>query len=447
MPPQNKKFLAQKEREDRQKRIIIISTIAILVIVSGLIIYGIVDRYVVQPKIPIIELESYTIYADDFEQQVKWYRRNLILQIDQTIRTFEQLGGTPELFAYFEQQLMSSVNQLEEPTILGSDVVRNLVDDAIIYVEAEKMGIEVSDEEVLEEIQYAFGYFPDGTPTSAPTKPIEPTSTLTSQQKTLVPPTPTAEQVEEEVQTILPSSTAVIEPTAVENGEPDPTATPLLVPTEYTEELYNANYEEFLANVNKDGIRTDTIMNIIRMSLLRSKLVEVITADIDEVQDHVWIRHILVPDEETALEVVGKLDEGEDFVELALIYSTDTSNNKQGGDLGWFSYGVMIPAFEEASFALEVGEISDPVQTDFGWHILQSLGKEQRQIDGNTYNQLINETFNTWLVDKQAELEPYVNEDWASFVPSEPSLPPQYTQYIQALTQPQPALVPEATQE
>jgi parvulin-like peptidyl-prolyl isomerase len=181
------------------------------------------------------------------------------------------------------------------------------------------------------------------------------------------------------------------------------------------------------------------------MSVIRIQIIETITADIERSQEHVWIRHILVEDQEIALEVVEKLAEGEDFVGLALEYSTDTVNSNQGGDLGWFSFGMMIPAFEEAAFELAVGEISEPVQTDFGWHILQSLGKEERQIPSSAYDQLRNEAFSNWLLDKRAELEPYVNEDWTSFVPTEPSLPPQYAQYIQALTQPQ--LVPEATQE
>ena len=445
MPPQNRKFLAQKEREDRQKRIIIISTISILVVVFGLIAYGVFDKYVVQPKIPVIEVESYSIYADEFEQQVKWVRRNLILQIDQTIQTFEQLGGTPELFAYFEQQLMTSITQLEQPTQLGFDVVQSLMDDAIIRVEAEKMGIEVSDDDIDLEIQYAFGFFPDGTPTPAPTLEIEPTATLTSLQKSLIPPTPTQVDVSEENQSVLPTNTPQIEPTSV--GEPDPTATPLLIPTDYTIDLYEANYQEFLDNVNRDGIKTETVRDIIKMSILRSKMIKAITADVDTNQEHVWIRHILVLDEETALEVVGNLDAGESFVDLASEYSTDTSNLDQGGDLGWFSFGVMIPEFEVAAFELKIGEISEPVQTDFGWHILQSLGKEERQITGQAYDQLLNETFNNWLLEKRVELEPYVNEDWASYVPSEPVLPPQYSQYIQSLTDPQPQLVPEATQE
>ena len=88
MPPHNKKFLAQKEREDRQKRIIIIATISVLVIVFALVAYGVIDRFVLTPKIAVIELEDQTISADQFEQQVKWRRRNLIMDVDQMLMTF-----------------------------------------------------------------------------------------------------------------------------------------------------------------------------------------------------------------------------------------------------------------------------------------------------------------------------------------------------------------------
>ena len=101
MPPHNKKFLAQKEKEDRQKRIIIIATISVLVIVFALVAYGVIDRFVLTPNVAVIELEDQTISADQFEQQVKWRRRNLIMDVDQMLMTFQQLGGTQEVFDFY----------------------------------------------------------------------------------------------------------------------------------------------------------------------------------------------------------------------------------------------------------------------------------------------------------------------------------------------------------
>lgn len=79
--------------------------------------------------------------------------------------------------------------------------------------------------------------------------------------------------------------------------------------------------------------------------------------------------HILVEDEALANELKAQLDEGADFAELAVAHSTCPSS-AQGGDLGYFGRGQMVPEFENAAFAMEVGDISEPVQTQFGWHII-----------------------------------------------------------------------------
>lgn len=86
--------------------------------------------------------------------------------------------------------------------------------------------------------------------------------------------------------------------------------------------------------------------------------------------------HILVEDEETAKEVKNKLNEGASFEELAQEYSTDGSA-ANGGDLGYFGPGQMVPEFEEAAYALEVGEISEPVQSQFGFHIIKLTDKKE----------------------------------------------------------------------
>lgn len=81
-------------------------------------------------------------------------------------------------------------------------------------------------------------------------------------------------------------------------------------------------------------------------------------------------RHILLETEEAAREVIAALDEGADFAELAQERSTGPSS-AQGGDLGYFAAGQMVPAFSDAAFALEPGNYTpDPVQTEFGWHVI-----------------------------------------------------------------------------
>lgn len=89
--------------------------------------------------------------------------------------------------------------------------------------------------------------------------------------------------------------------------------------------------------------------------------------------------HILVETEEEAIAVKEEIDGGANFAATAREKSTGPSG-PNGGELGWFGTGMMVPAFEAATIALEVGEVSDPVQTQFGWHIITLNETRQAEI-------------------------------------------------------------------
>ncbi|KUK73955.1 MAG: Foldase protein PrsA [Clostridiales bacterium 38_11] len=82
-------------------------------------------------------------------------------------------------------------------------------------------------------------------------------------------------------------------------------------------------------------------------------------------------RHILVNSMEEAKDILAQINEGADFSELAKTYSEDTNSAINGGDLGYFYKGQMVPAFEEAAFSLEIGEVSGIIPSDFGFHIIK----------------------------------------------------------------------------
>ncbi|WZL71917.1 peptidylprolyl isomerase [Clostridiaceae bacterium 35-E11] len=86
-------------------------------------------------------------------------------------------------------------------------------------------------------------------------------------------------------------------------------------------------------------------------------------------------KHILVKEEEEAQAVLNELKEGKSFEEAAKEYSQCPSKEK-GGDLGYFEKGRMVPEFEEAAFALEIGVVSEPVKTQFGYHIIKVEDKK-----------------------------------------------------------------------
>ncbi|MCP4539497.1 MAG: hypothetical protein GY832_20365 [Chloroflexi bacterium] len=122
------------------------------------------------------------------------------------------------------------------------------------------------------------------------------------------------------------------------------------------------------------------------------------------VAEQVHAVHILVETEETGQEVLDKLAEGEDFGALAAEYSTDPGSKDQGGDLGWFPRGMMVPPFEEAAFSLEPGETSGLVQSDFGYHIIHVVEKGEREMDPALAAQSQQQEFQTWFEAQKAEM-------------------------------------------
>ncbi len=164
------------------------------------------------------------------------------------------------------------------------------------------------------------------------------------------------------------------------------------------EEYYNAPMYKIKKDLRKE------IENQMRISMLRQKRfanIKISRKEVEEfyythkdslpkVQPSVDISHILMqvtPSEQSVqeayqkiLEIKKKLDEGADFAELARKYSEDPGTAKNGGDLGFVSRGTLVKEFEEAAFALKPGEISDIVQTQFGFHIIQMIERQGERI-------------------------------------------------------------------
>lgn len=129
--------------------------------------------------------------------------------------------------------------------------------------------------------------------------------------------------------------------------------------------------------------------------------------------EQVQASHILVETEQAAAEVQSQIGQGRDFAELAKEYSTDESNKDLGGDLGTFGRGVMAQEFEQAAFSLAAGEISEPVKTEYGYHIIKLAAKIPAQdavleehtaeIRQTLLREKVQTEFDTWLQQKYTE--------------------------------------------
>jgi parvulin-like peptidyl-prolyl isomerase len=236
---------------------------------------------------------------------------------------------------------------------IALDTYEQMVDDELIRQEAAKRGIQVTAEELQAEIETQFGFERN-------------------------PPTPTPTPI-----------TATV----------DSSVTP--VPTEVPMTLaeFETNYSNYTAILRKNlGFSELAFRRLFESSLYSTKLQEALALEVPATAEQVHARHILVETEDEAKKVQERLQAGEDFAVVAKELSTDTGSKEEGGDLGWFPRGVMVTEFEDAAFALEAGQTSEPIKSSFGYHIINVIERDpNRALDEASLESKKSSALNDWL--------------------------------------------------
>ncbi len=422
-----RKHMARLERERRQTRWILIGFIGLCVIAVGLVVYGYLDVNYLQARRPIARISNVSLPIGEWQARVRMERRRLINQL-QMYQQYAQYFGMD--LSSQEQQITS---QLDSPSSLGKSVLDQMVDEELIRQEAAKRGITAGTAEVDQAIQASYQYYPNGTPTPTVTPTPVTTPTLSPQTLELVTltPTPTA------VVTPTPSPTSTPDPlasgtvassatptaTPSPTGTAEPSATPVPTSTPFTQKGFEDTYANGVKQLIAIGLTADQVRQLYQTDVLRQKLFDQITANVPRIQEQVWARHILVADEAAANVVRQRLLNGEDFAKIAAEVSQDTGTKSKGGDLGWFGKGAMVPEFEAVAYALKVGDISQPVKSQFGYHIIQVLAHSDIPLDASAYDQAKQTAFNDWLQKARTEYKAVTYDVWQNIVPTDPPLP------------------------
>jgi len=413
---QSKKHIARLERERRQVRLITFVAIGIVAAVVLILAYGYLDTTYLRARQPVVEVNSEKVTTKEFQARVVMQRNQLLNQYMQFLQYQQSFGFD------MNSQLEQIQASLDTPVTVGQQVLDALIDEALIRQEAAKRGISLSAEEVETFMREQFGFFPDGTPTPTitPTEVTVTYPTLSAKQLALVTATP----VPTEGPTVTPPPTVTADPavTATATSTPAPTAMPSPTATPYTLEGYQGRFDETLQAYKDMGLTEKQYRRLFENELLRTKLFDTVTADTPREDEQVWARHILVADEETAKAIFERLKNGEDFAALAIELSEDTGSGAQGGDLGWFGKGQMVPAFEAVAFSLEDGEISEPVESNFGWHIIQKLGHTTLPLTASAYQQARQAAFDEFLTKLREEADIVIHDYWVERVPTSPNL-------------------------
>ncbi len=365
---ETRKQATRRRRDEEANRRAIIALLSVAALVVLLIAAGIIQELVIKPNQPVAIVNDTRISQRDYQQLVKytWFRQG----------------------------------QVTDPEGTSLEVLDEAIDVELLREQARQRGIVVTEDEITEAIEKLFGY-----------------------QR--VPPTP--------------APTPTPDPNAAAGSEP--TATPRPTPTPVTLEAYQQAYKDYLARLKTAAGMSETdFRRLIEGDLLRQKLYEEITKDVPTTAEQVRARHILVAirtpvptpeptptggptpepgatpaptptptpeprDEAQALalitEIQQKLNAGEDFAELAKQYSDDPGSKDNGGDLGWFPRDSgFVKEFEEAAFNLQPGQVSQPVRTQFGYHLIKVEERDPaRPLDEFTVLQKKYEAYQQWLTD------------------------------------------------
>ncbi|HEY43725.1 MAG TPA: hypothetical protein G4O11_07055 [Anaerolineae bacterium] len=340
------------------RRWILGGAIGTVLLVIGLIVYGVVDIKLIQPRQPVAVIDEQEISRRDFHTRVR-------------------LALSPGI----------------DSISVGYQILSEMIDDLIIKQEANQLGITVSEAEVELEMEHRFGFFSEGTPTPMPTKTPDPTILVETTATPTVEPSPT----------IGPTTT------------PRPTATP------FTREAYEERRADFFGNLAElYGATEKDYRAYIEAQLYRERVIETFGDDVERVQEQVWLGQIQVADRETLDEIITRLDDGENWDDLAAELSQDSLTKDSGGDLGWLTWDNVTGRFGEeglAVFQTPIGDILDPLETQLGWHLIQVIDRGERPLDDEAFQQAVIGEFSDWLTLKRETHDVLIMDDWFEDLP------------------------------
>lgn len=200
---------------------------------------------------------------------------------------------------------------------------------------------------------------------------------------------------------------------------------------ELKQQFFQGDEKKYREELEKQGLTEEQVRAQLRNQLLSERIFEEVTKDVkvtdqdvrafyEENEDQFAtpesreVRHILVKSKQKANQLYDQIRSGADFAKLAKRFSQDPSSAQQGGDFN-AEKGATVPPFDKTVFALDTGELSRPVKTEFGWHVIEAVGaikpastrplsQVEEDIRGQLQQQKETETMNEWVADLKARL-------------------------------------------
>lgn len=395
--------LSRREKDALMRRAVIAGAGLVAGLIAFILLYAYLNEYVLQARATVARVGSTEIRASAYATALGAELAHRVYFARQVQQLLPQLVGEEGADAASLSNAASRLlaQQEQQMQFLPSYTMEQMIEALIVRQEAAARGYTYTDAE-REEATAAYldplGGEQLRTQILSFTPPPLPEPT----------PVPGEEEITQSDQLLMQASIQATAVAALTPTPAPPTPTPTALPVTPTPVVPTPTptladrVEAYLAGT---GMSRRVFDERVQDAWWRKRLEQEAVAAVPTSSAQVHARHILVTTAEDAALAKERLDAGEDFAELAAEMSLDPGTKDTGGDLGWFPEGVMTPTFQQAAFALEPGQISDPVQTPFGFHIIQVLEKaEDVPLEPNALSQLQLRAFSQLLADRKMEL-------------------------------------------
>ncbi|MDM8528169.1 peptidylprolyl isomerase [Anaerolineales bacterium HSG24] len=426
-PVKTRRQRAYSKKEQQQLHQIYMGLGIIVALIAVLLALGLLYSYVIQPNSTIAQVNDTELTLQQYQDRVRYERFLIDEQLGQIISEITRLReeGNEQFLQFYEQL----GNQLQQQRFLvDQQTLDQMIEETLLAQKASDKGVTVSEEEITEEINRFLAGRSGGVTEASASETVMALVDATATASVWTPtptrtPLPTLEGSEEMTPTATPADT----PT------PGPTATLNIIAVSELSTQHTSWLETLKANANTDEA---TYRQYIKASILRDKMNEIVSEDAPTTGEQSNARHILInfdhnkpppsPDEENeepvelseeeqaaeaekakqetkqlANEIIERLEAGEDFADLAEEYSDDPGSRFSGGELGFVTQGTFVESVDKAIFELPLNELSEPIESQFGWHIIEVLERGDRELSPSDYEQAQRETFTEWLANLQ----------------------------------------------
>ena len=415
-----------------------IAGVAIALVLGGQAL----NQYYLVPNKTLATVNGHDISREDYWKYRSNTLVNQVSQYQQYANYFT--GDQQQQYMAMAQQASAQLDQVWGSKETDPETLNSMIDDRLYIDGLDSLGLSMTDEDVQNFIDNRFSnqdaplFTPTPTPTLIPERAewatgtavadaatqtaIAEASIAASSPQAVASPdsggTPVAvvegspSVPESTPEASVPAASSPSAGTPV-NGSPVAVGTPDMAtpgPTQTpnqdeARQTATANFDTYseqvfaLTHMNHD----DYVRLIAEPALARDLVQGYFQDNVGQSAEQVHARHILVGTEELADKLYADLQaDPSKFAALAVQNSIDTATAPNGGDLGWFTQGVMVEAFDQVAFKLKADQISEPLQTEFGWHIIQVLDhQDNRALTDDQITQTVQAETARWLTDQR----------------------------------------------